>query len=92
MLLHILNAFLGSRSAFVERLTAGTPVVLIRDGQIDRRALRRELMHESELMTALRMEQVERLEDVQQAVLECSGEVSVLPVPAAQPLKRVIFR
>jgi len=88
MLLHILNAFLGSRSAFVERLTAGTPVVLIRDGQIDRRALRRELMHESELMTALRMEQVERLEDVQQAVLECSGEVSVLPVPAAQPLKK----
>lgn len=88
MLLHILNAFLGSRSAFIERLTGGAPVVLIRDGRVDHRALRRELMHESELMTALRMEQVERVEDVQQAVLECSGEVSVLPVPAAQPVKK----
>lgn len=85
MLLHIVNAFLGSRSAFIERLTGGTPVVLIRNGRIDRRALRRELMHESELMTALRMEQIERVEDVQQAVLECSGEVSVLPVPRRSP-------
>lgn len=86
MIYHMVNRFLGSRSAFIERLTAGAPVVLVQNGQIIQPALKRELMHESELMASLRMQQVDRLEDVQQAVLETSGEISVQPVPAARPV------
>lgn len=51
---------------------------LVRDGRLLRKALADELMTEGELMTQLRLHEVESIEDVKAAYLEGNGEVSVI--------------
>jgi len=52
---------------------------LVMDGRVMRKALEAELMTEGELMTQLRLHEVETLEDVKAVYLEGNGEVSVIP-------------
>jgi uncharacterized membrane protein YcaP (DUF421 family) len=53
-------------------------VALVRDGRVLRKALADELMTEGELMTQLRMHEVESLDEVKAVYLEGNGEVSVI--------------
>ncbi|WP_224242545.1 DUF421 domain-containing protein [Hyalangium gracile] len=59
-------------------LLKSRPVPLIRDGQINQRALRREFMNREELMAELRMHGVTDVKDVARAYLEPSGMISVI--------------
>ena len=68
-------------------LVKGHPQVLIRDGAIDRRALRRAHMGERDLWEDLRAKGVARLEQVAEARLERSGELSVI---RARPEPKII--
>jgi uncharacterized membrane protein YcaP (DUF421 family) len=54
---------------------------LIVDGRIIRRTLADELMTEQELLTQLRLNGIDAVEDVRAAYLEGNGEVSVIPGP-----------
>jgi uncharacterized membrane protein YcaP (DUF421 family) len=65
----------------VRRLVEAPATVLVRDGRLQRRAMRRELISESELMGALHKNNVERLEDVKLARMEGDGEISVIRKP-----------
>jgi len=57
----------------------GYPVILVQDGKpIDRNMSRNRITHE-ELAAAARMQQVDRIEDVRWAVLETSGQISIIP-------------
>lgn len=62
----------------IERFVESSPTVLIRRGEIDRDALRRESMSEPELFELLRLGGIENVDDVEVAILEASGHVSVL--------------
>lgn len=55
------------------------PMLLIKNGKVDRAAMRRELLTHSEIMAQLRMQGVRRIEDVREAYVETSGEITVLP-------------
>jgi len=70
-------ALLTSRQARVERMVDSSPTVLVRDGVVDYKALRHELMSVSELFQALRANGVVQLDDVALAVLEPSGHISL---------------
>lgn len=59
------------------RIVKGRPRVLIKEGEIQRRALRRELMSDDELATQLRLHGIERAEEVARALLEPNGMVSI---------------
>ena len=57
----------------------GYPVILVQDGKpIDRNMARNRITHD-ELAAAARMQQVDRIEDVRWAVLETSGQISIIP-------------
>lgn len=60
------------------RLLKPGPSPLVRDGKLDRRALRRELMTQEELMAELRLHGITDLSEVARAYLENNGMVSVL--------------
>ena len=60
-------------------LMKGAPVVLVRDGVADQAAMRRHAIGQADLIEGLRMEQVERVEDVRLATLEAGGKISVVP-------------
>jgi uncharacterized membrane protein YcaP (DUF421 family) len=70
--------WLGFRVPRLERLIHPPPLRLVTDGRVHRRNLKAELITEEELMSHLRLQGVERLEDVKQAHVEPDGRVSVV--------------
>ncbi|MEU1853757.1 YetF domain-containing protein [Streptomyces sp. NPDC019990] len=54
------------------------PRPLVEDGRVNRRALRRELMTEEEVMAQLRLHGVDDLSDVSRAYLEPNGMISII--------------
>ena len=57
----------------------GDPIVLIQDGEVIDRNLRRERITHEELAEQARGQQIAKLEDVQWAVFEPSGAISFIP-------------
>ena len=62
-----------------QRLTEGMPVVLVSNGHVIEPALVREGIDESELEGAIREHAVHGLDEVELAVLEIDGSISVVP-------------
>jgi uncharacterized membrane protein YcaP (DUF421 family) len=61
----------------VGRLVEGQPLLLIDQGRIIARHLARERITHAELLAVCHRQGVERLEDVEKAILETSGTISV---------------
>jgi len=74
---YVVVRFLFNR-AKIDRLLEGEPTLLIRDGQIVNTNLDRELITEDELRAALRRQGVADPSEVEQAMLETSGAISVI--------------
>ena len=67
------------RLRFLRPALDGYPIILVQDGKpIDRNMHRNRITHE-ELAAAARMQQVEQIEDIRWAVLETSGQISIIP-------------
>lgn len=76
--LHRLLAMLTLRWTPLASLAKARPTRLVVEGVPDEAAMSRHGISREDLLEALRMEQVERLEDVRLAVLEGGGKISVL--------------
>lgn len=68
-------------------LLSSSPTVLIKNGDIDEKGLRRERMTTNELISILRLKSFYNLTDVELAVMERTGKVSVIPKSHARPLQ-----
>jgi uncharacterized membrane protein YcaP (DUF421 family) len=79
IVLNVLMANLTWRSRRLEELFEGRPRVLIKNGALQLRLLAREKITRHELMAALRDAGVPKIDDVQIAVLETNGHISVQP-------------
>ena len=77
--LNWLVAFATSRSRKMEKVVEGVPVVLARRGKLYRDVLRSELVSEDDFKEALRMNNVADVEEVELALLETNGSISVVP-------------
>ena len=66
-------------------LVCGRPAVLIRNGQLQQETMRKNRYTLDELLEELRSQGFSGIGDVKYAVLENSGQLSVLPVAAQQP-------
>jgi uncharacterized membrane protein YcaP (DUF421 family) len=71
---------LSYRVPAIERLVSSPPMPVVRNGILLRRNMRREYLTEEELMSHLRMEGIDTLEDVKSATIEGDGRLSVIPV------------
>jgi uncharacterized membrane protein YcaP (DUF421 family) len=67
------------RSKKVERLVEGETRILIQDGRLQDKMLRRELLTESDLLSAVHRQGLERFEDVKLAFSEANGTITVIP-------------
>lgn len=75
-------AFVKERWRFADKLIDGRPTLLIADGASDERALRRARVGIEDVLAAARVQHgIERLEQVKHAVLECDGNISIVPRP-----------
>jgi len=78
-LLTVLMAFLNFRFRRVRRVLDGEPIVLVEDGRPVERNLRRERLTVEELEAEGRQQQVTSIADMRWALLETSGQISVIP-------------
>lgn len=67
-------------------LLCGEPTLIIRSGHILQDAMRRNRLTVDELLEALRGQGISDLQEVKYAVLETSGQLSVLPRADCQPV------
>jgi uncharacterized membrane protein YcaP (DUF421 family) len=79
IVLNSLLALLTWRSKRLENLVEGRPQILVHDGRVNQRVLKRERLTHHELMAALRSGGCASVEDVQFAILENNGRISVVP-------------
>jgi uncharacterized membrane protein YcaP (DUF421 family) len=75
-LLTVLTAWLSFRVRRLRPILEGEPIVLVTDGRILERSLRRQRMTVEELVAEARQQQISSLDDVRFAVLESNGRVS----------------
>jgi uncharacterized membrane protein YcaP (DUF421 family) len=78
ILMHWVISYFARDSEFLSYLVQGTDTVLIRDGKVDRKALRASHMSNDDLAEDLRQNGIEDPEEVRSARLERSGKLSVI--------------
>ena len=79
--MHLVITVLNLKSVNIRKFTCGKPTILIYRGRIDEDAMRKERFTVSELQERLRGKDVFYLGDVEYAILETNGEISVIQKP-----------
>ena len=79
--------WLACKSPRVQRLIHPPPLLLVKDGQLLRRNMRKELLTEDELMSHLRQQGCEDLAEVKQAYMEGNGQISVIRASGDTPAR-----
>jgi uncharacterized membrane protein YcaP (DUF421 family) len=77
--LQVFVSYLHFRFRGLRRVLEGYPVVLVEDGRVIERNLKRERLTIEELTEKARGEQLESIDNVKWAVLETSGAISFIP-------------
>ncbi len=73
------------KSRLLWRLFEGKEVILVRQGMIDERAMRRNRVTLSELFEMLRLQGYTDLSQLRYAIFETNGQLSVIPYEAHKP-------
>jgi uncharacterized membrane protein YcaP (DUF421 family) len=87
-LVHYGNSWLSYWDHGLDRFLEGAPAILVKNGEMQKRAMRKERMNEKDVMSELRLNNVEDIREVKLAIMENDGEVSVLLHEWAEPLRR----
>lgn len=77
VLWNVLTNWLSFRSRGFEKFAEPPPLLLVRDGKVLERNLRREMLTRDELLSKLREQSVEGVEEVRWAYLESDGQISL---------------
>lgn len=82
----ILVSFIALKSAKARAVICGTPSVLVENGKINEKVLRNEMVSLTDLLEQLRSKNVYNIADVEFAILETNGQLSVIPKSQKRPL------
>jgi uncharacterized membrane protein YcaP (DUF421 family) len=77
--LQVLTSWSAFKFPWLRRVLDGHPIVLVEDGRVIEKNLRRERLTIDDLTEQARANQVTALEDVQWAIFEPSGSISFIP-------------
>ena len=81
LVMHLIISFLNLKSMKIREILCGKPAILIYRGKIDEKVLKKERCTLNELQERLRSSNVVNLGDVEYAILETSGQVTVIQKP-----------
>lgn len=87
LIMHVIISVLNLKSIRIREIICGKPRILIYRGKIDEKALIKENFTINELQERLRVNNVNNLGDVEFAILETSGQISVVQKPEKRALK-----
>lgn len=81
LVMHVCISILNLKSTKAREIICGKPRILISKGKIDEQALKKERFTINELEEKLRSKNINNFGDVEYAILETSGEVTVIQKP-----------
>ncbi len=84
--LQIIISFITLKSEKARALICGRPTILIEKGQIIERELKELRINVNDLVEQLRIKSYSNIDDVEFAILETNGELSVIPKSSKKPL------
>ena len=79
--LELLFSGLMLKSSLFSRLISGTPIVVVNKGKLDQKALKKLRLTSEDLMESLRMQNVFDLQEIEYAIAETNGKISVFKNP-----------
>ncbi|WP_404332794.1 YetF domain-containing protein [Mesobacillus maritimus] len=80
--------FIDIKSKEGRKVTTGDPIIVIKEGKIVERALRKSRLDVDALNAMLRQKNIFSLADVDYAIFESNGKLSVMPKETKQPLTK----
>ncbi len=87
LMMHIIISVINLKSIKMREIICGKPRILIYRGKIDETALIKENFTINELQERLRVNNINNLGDVEFAILETSGQISVVQKPEKRALR-----
>jgi uncharacterized membrane protein YcaP (DUF421 family) len=75
----VFMAWWKARSPRLEQVLQGGPIIIVENGRLLRDRMKRAFIDEQDILTSARKEQVERLDQIKFAILETSGQISIIP-------------
>ena len=85
LVMHLTISMLNMKSTKAREIICGKPSILIFRGKVDQKVLKKERFTINELEERLRDNNIFNIGDVEYAVLETSGQVTVIPKPNKRP-------
>ena len=83
--LELLMSFFTMKSMRFRAFCYGRPVILIYQGKVHQKELLRTRVSMEDIMEAMRNNGILAIEDIQMAVLETNGTLSIVPMPSMAP-------
>ena len=81
LVMHLIISYINLKSMKMRQLICGKPSILIYRGKIDENIMRKERFTINELQERLRANNINDINDVEYAILETSGQVTVIQKP-----------
>lgn len=81
LVMHLFISMINLKSNWAREIICGKPRILVYRGKIDEKALKKERLSINELQEKLRGNNIMNLGDVEFAILETSGEITVVQKP-----------
>ena len=85
LVMHLIISIINMKSIKAREIICGKPRILVYRGKIDEQALKKERFTVNELEERLRGNNIINLGDVEYAILETSGQVTIIPKPNKRP-------
>ncbi|HEX2946530.1 MAG TPA: DUF421 domain-containing protein [Clostridia bacterium] len=86
LIAQLLMSFLTLKSIRARSIICGKPTILIEKGKIKEEELRKELYTLNDLLEQLRIKDYPNITDIEYAILETNGQLSVIPKSQKRPL------
>ena len=84
--IEVLISFLAMKSIYLRRIISGVPNILIKNGNIKKEELYKSRYNIHDLLSQLRKKDIFNVKDVEFAILETSGDLSVIPKSQKRPV------
>jgi uncharacterized membrane protein YcaP (DUF421 family) len=88
LVLQAVISFLELKSEFARTIFSGRPSIIIKDGKMVVKQLKYDRLNINDLFEELRLQGYYNIEDIEYAILETSGQISVIPKTELEPVTR----
>jgi uncharacterized membrane protein YcaP (DUF421 family) len=86
VLIEILFGYIGLKNSKIKKLIEGSPIVIIKDGKLNFESMRKLRYSLDDLISQLREQGIKSIEEVNYAVLENNGKLSIFKNETEYPL------